>query len=173
MRKEEARGDTYVGHSPRFHEQLLSRDSLRVCPLTKFPLTPSLHWQYATVGHVGSSIVVKACLKITRPTPKSYHQSIETIKNKDLGRLSMVSTPRPGLNELQLQDIGLELTTLAGRERKSADTTGIQWWLPVSILKYKNIFSNKKYGSNFIKQHSETVGSGLKLLKCWLQFKNE
>jgi len=30
------------------------------------------------------------------------------------------------MNELQLQDIGLELTTLAGRERKSADTTGIQ-----------------------------------------------
>jgi len=28
---------------------------------------------------------------------------------------------------------------------------------PFPVLKYQNIFSNKIYGSNFIKQHSETV----------------
>jgi len=60
-------------------------------------------------------------------------------------------------------------------ERKFADTIGtvlIRWaghfqcW-NINIYIF---FSNKIYGSNFIKQHSETYG--LKLSKCWLQFKN-
>jgi len=47
------------------------------------------------------------------------------------------------------------------RERKCADTLGtvpvprMRW--PFPMLKYKYIFSAKIHGSNFIKQHSETV----------------
>jgi len=45
------------------------------------------------------------------------------------------------------------------RERKCADTIGtvLVPWIGLPILKYKYIFSNKIHGSNFIKQHSETV----------------
>ena len=35
-------------------------------------------------------------------------------------------------------------------------SAGSPGW-PLSVLKYKYLFSNKTYGSNFIKQHSETV----------------
>jgi len=44
------------------------------------------------------------------------------------------------------------------RERKRADTTGrvpVGW--PFPTLKYRYIFKNKIYGSDFIKQHSDTV----------------
>jgi len=55
----------------------------------------------------------------------------------------------------------LSVRLLDNRERKCADTTDTvlvpcMGW-PFTRLKYKYIFSNKIQGSNFIKQHSETV----------------
>jgi len=43
------------------------------------------------------------------------------------------------------------------RERKCADTIGTVPGLAISNDKMKIYFPNKIYGSNFIKQHSETV----------------
>jgi len=56
------------------------------------------------------------------------------------------------------------------RERKCADIVGtvLVPWAGRFQCQNINIFSNKKYGSNFIKQHSETVM--VCLPKCWLQF---
>ena len=61
-------------------------------------------------------------------------------------------------------------------ENESAPIELAQCWFPggwhgrFQCKKYKYIFSNKIYGSNFVKQHSETA-MALKLPKCCLQFK--
>jgi len=46
-----------------------------------------------------------------------------------------------------------------GIGNESADTTGAMLvpWVAISNTKIKSYFSNKIHGSNFIKQHSETV----------------
>ena len=56
------------------------------------------------------------------------------------------------------------------RERKCADTIGtvpVPWAGHFQCWNINIFFSNKTYGSNFIKEHS----GGLKLPKCWSQFK--